>query len=62
MTKQTDYLEIAVFRDVSPCSLIDIHRRFKDAYYLHRQGNKRRHDSLESHKLLNQTAQRNHLE
>jgi hypothetical protein len=31
-------LKMAVFWDVAPCSLVDIDRRFRAAYYLHHQG------------------------
>jgi hypothetical protein len=31
-------MTIAAFWVVAPCSLVDIDRRFRDAYYLHHQG------------------------
>jgi hypothetical protein len=32
---------MAVFWDVAPCSLVDTDRRFRGAFYLHHQGEKR---------------------
>jgi hypothetical protein len=29
---------MAVFRDILPCSLVDINRRFRQAYSFHHQG------------------------
>jgi hypothetical protein len=31
--------KMIVFRDVAPCKLVEAHRRFRHAYYLHYQGN-----------------------
>jgi hypothetical protein len=31
-------MKMTVFFDVAPCSLVEVHLRFKDAYCLHHQG------------------------
>jgi hypothetical protein len=31
-------MEMAVFWDVAPCSLVEVYRHFRGAYYLHHQG------------------------
>jgi hypothetical protein len=31
-------MQMTVFYDVAPCSLVEIGRRFRDAYCLHHQG------------------------
>jgi hypothetical protein len=33
-------MKITVFLDVAPCSLIEIDRHFRDAYFTHRPDNK----------------------
>jgi hypothetical protein len=40
---------MTVFWDITPYSLVDIGRRFRGAYCLHHQGDRR--DNLKSHKL-----------
>jgi hypothetical protein len=34
----TASMKMTVFWDVAPCSLIEIYRRYRDAYCLHQQG------------------------
>jgi hypothetical protein len=34
----TSNLKMAVFWDVAPCSLVDINRRFREAYFFHHHG------------------------
>jgi hypothetical protein len=31
-------MNMTVFRDVAPCSLVEVYRRFRGAYCLHYQG------------------------
>jgi hypothetical protein len=33
-------MKMAVFWDVAPYCMVDIHRHFRGAYYLHRQGDR----------------------
>jgi hypothetical protein len=40
------WLKMAVFLVVAPCSLVDVYRRFRDAYCLHHQGDGRQQASL----------------
>jgi hypothetical protein len=41
LQKQMHIMKMAVFWVVAPCSLVEIDRRFRDAYCLHHQGNDR---------------------
>jgi hypothetical protein len=34
----TENLKMAIFWDVSPCSLVEVHRRFRGACCFHHQG------------------------
>jgi hypothetical protein len=38
----TKLLKMAVFWDISPCSLVGVHRRFRGAYCLHHQCDRRK--------------------
>jgi hypothetical protein len=44
-------VKMVVFLDVASCSLLDIDRRFREAYCLHHQGDHftRRRENLRSH-------------
>jgi hypothetical protein len=52
-------MKMAIFWDVAPCSLINIHQRFREAYCRHHQGDVETVYSSETSGSINQALLRN---